>query len=131
METLYTGNTNIPNGQTSEPYVITNLDGKTKTVNGQQNELREASCLFYYNFDFAAVQRYCGGRYTSHQQRRSECFEAIKQILQPETFWNFVAGEIDGVPNCLDGTTTYDQFQQYEKEANRKSIQGHEELVQK
>jgi hypothetical protein len=97
-------------------------------VNEKRNELREA-CLFYYDFDVAAVQRYCSGRYTSHQRRPSECFEVIKNILKPDTFWNFIAGEIDGVPNCLDGETTYQQFQNQKKEANRKSIIGHEKLV--
>jgi hypothetical protein len=69
--------------------------------------------------------------HTSQQRRRSECFKAIKHVLQPETFWSFVAGEINGVPNCLTGTTTYEQFQNYVKEANHKSVQGHAKLVQK
>jgi hypothetical protein len=51
-------------------------------------------------------------------------------ITYSDTFWNYIAGEIYGVPNCLNGETTYQQFQNYKKEANHKSIIGHETLVQ-
>jgi hypothetical protein len=99
-------------------------------VNEQKQILREA-CLFYYDFDVAAVQRYCGGRFTGDHRRVEQILKTLRYVVSDDTFRQLAPGYVDGIPNLLSADVPYAEFHQYAKRGNQKNVAQHPDLVVK
>ena len=59
-------------------------------------------CLLHYDMNLSALQRYCGGKWTSEHWRTDEMLQVMSHILPNNLFLELATGLIDGVPNLLN-----------------------------
>ena len=99
-------------------------------INRKREEMRLA-CLLHYDLDLAAVQRYCGGRFTGSHRRVEEMMYWLRYVVCEDTFTQLMPGYIDGIPNRLVADVPYSEFRLYKKRGNQKNVDKLPELVKK
>jgi hypothetical protein len=102
------------------------------TVNKDKMRLRTA-CLLHYDLDVAAVQRFCGWRYTGEHRRWEELLYWCSYILSEKTYLELWPGYIMGAPRRLlsNEKNTFEHFQRYRKHGNLANVKDQPGLVAK
>jgi hypothetical protein len=103
-----------------------------KEVNRDKMRLRTA-CLLHYDLDVAAVQRFCGWRYTGEHRRWEELLHWCRYALSDPTFQELWPGYIDGAPRRLlsNDKNTHEHFKRYRVHGNLANVQEQPLLVAK
>jgi hypothetical protein len=107
-----------------------NFDWEAKSINTDQQILREAA-LLHYNGSYSAVQLYCGWKNTGAHRRVQQILHSVSYILKEKTFTALATGYIDGTPNFLHAEVPLHEHFEYKDTATLPNIKKAPELVEK
>ena len=88
-------------------------------------------CLLHYDMNLSALQRYCGGKWTSEHWRTDEMLQVMSHILPNNLFLELATGLIDGVPNLLNTEIPSKEVASLLTTSNLPTVAKKSELVDK